>query len=449
MRFKLFKKPSKKNIFAQTLALKRSNSLLTKKILILTILVVFFIVAGLFSLQKTISKNILIPEVSIPPQLSSEKVVFKSEKNFVTELDGDYIKATKEADNLFIVTVPNKDKTYNYKLYGLQSNKVFSIKSEKFQTGSFETDFTPPDIQLNKIDDIYNQKDIKIQLVTNEEVKTSINDKHVECNLDKSVFTCSYEFEKEGNQELSFKFEDKAGNKTEKISNVLYTPLPKITCDNQIPERTNLIELILNCTVNKEGKVLYQNKEYQTSVNTPFEIKAQLTEGANNVDILFQDTYKLESTFTAKTIRDTQAPTANFTFLDVKKIYQQGTVGIAFTSSENATASVRFYPVNSLFQVNSAARELLENKAFTYEGGQSFEQKVEMNKNSAFSTPNNFAICLNLSLNNKNCLSPGIIAIDITLVDDLGNKRVYTCNNWIATDTAKLEGLEATTCLEK
>ena len=419
------------------------------KVFYLLIAVVILLVAGLVAYYVVQQESVTVPEIETPPSINNSALYFKSEANFVVNINKQHFVAEKKADNLYETNIDLNDGIYDYTLSGLKQNRLFTVKSKPTVTKKIKIDKTKPQIKEENVATIYHEPKQVIEFKSSEPVTVTINNQDATCTNEKASYKCNFEFTKEGKQELSIVLKDKANNTTTLTTETLYTPKPLLNC-GQLPIETNQAKINLECTVNKEGTLLVNNKEINTIVKAPFPVEIELsTEGKNIVPLVFTDTYNLNSTIELVINKDSTAPTAEFNFLDTKKVFQQGTVGVGFISNENAKAKVRFYPINNFFETDALAKQILGSGNFVYEGGQTFEADVVAGQAVSYTTPNNFALCQILSATNKNCFSPGIVGIEVILKDKFENTRTYLCNNWLATDTAKLEGLEATTCQER
>jgi hypothetical protein len=421
-----------------------------KKWILGSVLTSVLIVAGLTSCYLYLQRTISAPTIQPVADIVNTSLYLKSEENFVVTIKNNDYYATKKADNLYEVEVKLEDGNHEYTIYGLKSLKFITIKSNDSSTYEVKIDTTKPKIISNTIQEIYHEPKQVFEFKTSEPTKLSINDKETTCTDDRETYKCSFDFTSEGRQSIAVKLTDEGGNSSSIDVDTLFTPKPTLDCGQAIPTETQQTKISLECKVNKEGSLFIGEKETDVVVNAPLVVDIPLPlEGKNSTVLKFKDTYDLESILELSINRDSTAPIANFNFLDSKKVFQQGTVGIGFTSNENANAKVRFYPINNFFETDQLAKQILGSGNFVYEGGQTFEAAINAGQPVTYSTPNNFALCQVLSATNKNCFSPGIVGIEVILTDALGNSRAYLCNNWLATDTAKLEGLEATTCQER
>ena len=410
---------------------------------------VFF---GLGLNYRLLTRSVELPTMDLPADTVNKPVRLTAASPFELVLNGEKQPARREADNLYVAEFPATSGLYEYRIYGTRWNRLYTVRSSQSLSGTVEQDFEPPKITNFTLEEVYHEPLLEIDFEASERVALSFNDEEVECAQETLNYTCTYDFETEGEKELVVEFTDQAGNAVRENYQVLYTPLPKIDCTGEVPEQTRELAVTLQCRFNKEGELFVAGEEINF---TPRAEELQTItlnlpeEGSNTLTLKFVDTYDFEDTLTYEITRDTTAPTAEFTFLDSKKVFQEGTIGVGFRADEAAEVAARFYPVNNFFETDALAQQILESGNFVYEGGESFSGSVEAGQEVSYSTVNNFAMCQILTPTNKNCFSPGMAAIDITLTDPLGNTRAYRCNNWITTATAPLDGLEATTCQER
>lgn len=403
-----------------------------------------------------LTRELNVPKISQPDNITNDVITFTSEDRFAAKINNNKIISDRIADNLYKIELPQKNGIYDYELFGYNKSKLFSVYSRNSISGQVEADYEEPVIQNLELAPMYNEENITISFDANEAAQTVINNEEKNCTAsDETVaeenitYTCEIKFETEGENELNFAFVDNAGNTSKENLNTIFTPLPELAC-SQVPEITNQTSISIECTTNKEGLLFINGQEYNPNAGqaSSYEINL-IEESENNIELKFIDTYELENTQNLKIIRDTTGPTSEFTFLDSKKQFQTGSIGIGFKSSEKANVKVSFFPINNFFETDELAKQILDSGNFVYEGGQNFEQAVEAGEEVNFTTPNNFALCQILTATNKNCFSPGVVGIEINLTDVLGNSRNYLCNNWLTTSTAQLDGLDATTCQEK
>ena len=410
---------------------------------------VFFVLGLNYNLLARLTQA---PELKLPPTLISEPVRLQASTPFTARINDERVEAVQEADNLYTLQFPAESGVYDYRIYGLRQNQLFTVHSHEVLTGTVTQDLEPPQIERFVLSDLYHDPVVEFGFEASEVITLEFNDEMVECVVEDLTYQCRYDFETEGEKNLVVTFTDQAGNTVTEQVQTLYTPLPEISCEGEVPERTRETTLTLQCRLNKEGELFVAGEEinFTPRAEEPEAITLNLVEeGPNTIELKFVDTYDLEDTLTYEVTRDTTAPTAEFTFLDTKKVFQEGTIGVGFTSSEQADVTTRFYPVNNFFETDALARQILESGNFVYEGGEEFTGTIAAGQEVTYATTNNFAMCQILTPTNKNCFSPGMAAIDITLTDELGNQRAYRCNNWITTATAPLDGLEATTCQER
>ena len=407
-----------------------------------------FFLAGLQ--YNLLARTTTLPEVTLPPEISNQVSQIRSEKPFLVVLKGEKTESIKEADNLYTFTFSEKSGPYVYRVYGVKSTPFYTVRSSQYLGGSLVQDLESPVISNLEVAERYLESQVEFRFQTSEEVQVLINEEEGKCAEADLIYTCFFTFKEEGSKNLEFSFIDSANNLTQTTVQTLYTPRPEIACEGEVPGRTNQLSFELACTLNKEGELFLNGEEVDFTPRQAETITFNLIdEGENTLELRFVDTYDLEVVQTYEVVRDTTAPTAEFTFLDTKKIFQEGTVAVGFTVNEAANAQVRFYPVNNFFETDDLARQILQSGNFVYEGGESFGRELAAGQEARFETSNNFALCQVLSPTNKNCFSPGVVGIETILTDELGNQRTYLCNNWLATDTARLEGLEATTCQER
>ncbi len=445
------KKRKFKNLINYFRGSRKNNSILLFLACILFVTAVGFVSLSIH--YYSITKNLSLPEIITPSEITNDKITFESNKPFVAKINSKKHFADKIADDKFIVDIEENSGIYNYELYGHHKSKVFDILSKETSKGEILADYEEPEVSKIELKKMYNLPKEDFTISSNEEIIIEQNNKELQCQSTPASnileYNCPLEFEKEGEINLNYSFKDTAGNITSQEISTIYTPSPEISC-NVIPSITKESTIEVECTPNKEGLVTIEEKEFDINANSQNTFPINLVEeGENNINIVFTDTYDLKTEQNLKIIKDTTAPSAEFTFLDDKKEFQTGTIGIGFKTSENANIKVNFYPINNFFETDELAQQILNSGNFVYEGGQTFEQSIVAGEEVNLSTPNNFALCQILTANNKNCFSPGVVGIDINLTDELGNSRNYLCNNWLTSSTAQLDGLESTTCQEK
>lgn len=395
-----------------------------------------------------LARSVELPEIFTPGEVTNEQIIFKSEDLFGARINNEFIEASQSAGNLWEIELPEISGKYEYELFGISKNRFFTLESPDTIVGAIEADFERPVVQADNLESMYNEPNIVLDLELNEDVQIEINEEVVSCNQSNFTYSCDLEFEDEGEQNIMVKLTDKAGNVATQEFKTIYTPLPELECnEDAITTPTSADSFTLQCTTNKEGIVTAQSKEYNPIPEEIFEIPIQLSsEGVSNIFVEFKDTYDLLSNVEFDVEKDSTPPEAEFTFLDSKKLYLDGYITIKLKSNEDANATVKMYPLNNYFETDEIAKQILNSGNFQYQGGETFVQELAAGTEYEFSTINNFALCQIISDSNKNCFSPTVAAIEITLKDSLGNESKYLCNNWIASETALLDGLEATTC---
>ena len=414
------------------------------------VLLALLIVIGLFSNYLLLSRSVELPKITKPDELTNAQLVFTAPRLFGVTIDDQELSAEKIDESSYrIIYTPTNSGTLNYTAYGIKKNRLFNVRSKDTSTGTVTVDLDPPQISEVKLEPLYTEPEAAFTFLIDEASTITISDQEASCTTS-DVVNCPLVFTEEGKQSITLTAIDLAGNSSTTPLTTVYTTKPELICnESELPPATTQQTVSVTCTTNKEGVVIAQSKEYDPIPGTPFQIDYDLPEeGTNKIFAEFTDTYDLNTTIERDIVKDTTAPTANFTFLDSKKVYQQGEISIGFAASEDAQAEVTIRPANNLFETDGLAQELIKSGKFAYEGGQTFAVALTGGQSQTFSTPNNLAICNILSSTNKNCFSPAIAAIEVTLTDALGNSRNYTCNNWIATDTAQLDGLESTACTE-
>jgi hypothetical protein len=441
-----------KYIFEAVLKNKRLRILA----LIMIVLIGIFAVLLQFA-PNYLAKNLKKPEITKAPGLfTNQEIQFEGKGSIMAYYkDRPYWPAK------------NYSNKYNFgKLEGPQSFKVYSyieilglgrIKSTEYVEYNTTGDYSAPIFNNLEIKKAYPKKDNTFTFVTkesdllvknNEDLAYEPNNQSNKCTQapfeSNFKYTCPINFGENKELTLNYSIVDKAGNSTKITDNqvVKNVELPVIECI-PIPEITTKTSLETNCKTNKKGTIndaTGQIALVEKDQNTT--LLLNLKEGDNIFTYTFKDIDGFDINKEFKTKSDTTAPTITFTFLDVKKKFNQGSFTLKFKPSETADTKVVVRPYNETFENDPRFKEPQLAKTWGYKGGASYLKTVIAGEEESFVTPNDLGGCQiyeNPSPSQNLVQVPQgycsfynvfFVKTDIVLTDKAGNSSQYQCTSY-------------------
>ena len=184
---------------------------------------------------------------------------------------------------------------------------------------------------------------------------------------------------------------DKLGNITQLYnSTIRYVLAPKLECTSPtLITKENIGNV--TCSVNKAGILKdSSNKETVFTKADKIDLSYPLNEGVNELNFNFKDNTDLEDFAKITFTKDTVAPTAEFTFLDSKKKFLEGSYSVGIKASEDVKATVSIQPYNDFIEKTPKART---SGSFGYSGGSVQERDIAAGSDQRFATINNMGTC--------------------------------------------------------
>jgi hypothetical protein len=443
-------------------------------------LVILFLILFIAAITATfnyapgyIAKNIQKPElVAKPAEVTNQDIRFEAKDSIVVYFEGRPYWPAKNYQN-----------QYNFnKLEGSHSFKIYSykdifglgkIKSNDFLEVSSFGDYDAPlftNLETKKAypkkDDIFSfvSKEGDLIIKNSEEIMYSPGESEDKCKQEPSEqvfkYVCPIAFGDKKELSLNYSISDKAGNTTKVTENLIVknVELPTFECST-LPELISKNTADISCKTNKSGSISDANGEFvKVEKDKSVAINLPLKEGENRFVYTFKDEDGFDINKEVKIISDTKAPTAEFTFLDTKKKFNQGSFTLKFKTSETAESKIVVRPYNETFENDPRFKEPLLAKTWGYKGGANYLKTIVAGEEAVFTTSNDMGGCqiYDKPTPNQNLVQTPqgycyfynvfFIKSDITLSDKAGNASQYQCTSYTWDETKNPAGELPTEC---
>jgi hypothetical protein len=404
-------------------------------------------------IASTLKKPVLTKS---PPEITNQDIAFEAKENIVAYYqDRPYWPAPKYQNQYNFERIEG---THTFKFYTYKEVFGFGkIKSNEFTEVTVTGDYTSPTFADLETKKAYPKKEDSFSFTTKEKDLIVKNGDEImfdpantenKCKQEAQdqVFklTCPIIFGDKKELTLNYTLTDKAGNTTKVTDNLLLknVELPTFECTKP-PEITNKNTADVTCKTNKTGSIKDVNGEVaKAEKDKPIPIKLTLKEGENKFNYTFTDEDGFDAAVEIKVTSDTKAPTVDFTFLDTKKKFNEGSFTLKFKPSETAEAKVVVRAYNETFENDPRFKEPLLAKTWGYKGGSNYMKTVIGGEEAVFTTPNDMGGCQiydTLVPAKKLVETPQgfcafynvfFIKTDITLSDKAGNSSQYQCTSY-------------------
>ncbi|MEI6728204.1 MAG: hypothetical protein WCK98_01035 [bacterium] len=366
---------------------------------------VFLILAGvsIYFTPKLLAQSTTKTKITqYPNSLTSKDLIFTGEKPFAVVVDGKTFYSSEKSP--FTANLGKISGQHDFQIHGFTNTGIIKVLSNDRDVVTIMGDYEGPKVAFAPLKKFYTDRQVEFTFETNEPDITLLKDdklafnqlnQYNDCKADiideVTKIKCVLDFSEDNNLRLNFAMADKLGNITQLYNrNIRYVLAPKLQCISPTLI-TNQAVANLSCSVNKAGVLKdSNNKETIFSKADKIDLSYPLNEGVNDLNFNFKDDTDLEDFAKLTFTKDTVAPTAEFTFLDSKKKFLEGSYSLGIKASEDVKATVSIQPYNDFVENTPKSRTAGH---FDYSGGSVQERDVAGGSDQRFSTKNNMGTC--------------------------------------------------------
>lgn len=453
--------------------IKLSSNKRINALIIILLLLVFLLIAIFSYAPQYIAKNLKKPELtSQPGEITNQDIKFEARNSIVINYEGRLYWPAKNYQNQY--NFNKMEGAHTFKIYTYKD--VFGlgrIKSNDFTEVTITGDYDAPVFSNLETKKAYPKKEDNFSFVTKEsdliiknkdEIMYTPKSAENKCKqeaLEQSFkYSCPIIFGDKKELILDYSITDKAENST-KVTDALViknVELPTFECST-LPELTNKNTADVTCKTNKSGSISDVNGEVaRTEKDKNIILSLALKEGENRFIYTFKDDDGFDLNKEFKIVSDTKAPTAEFTFLDTKKKFNQGSFTLKFKTSETAEAKTIVRPYNETFENDPRFKEPLLAKTWGYKGGANYMKTIIAGEEAVFTTTNDMGGCqiYDKPSPNQNLVQTPqgycnfynvfFIKTDVNLSDKAGNSSSYQCTSYTWDENKNPSGDLPTEC---
>ena len=448
---------------------------------------VFFIWYNIY--PATIASKLNPPEISNLEELktiSNADILIKTSGNknvVILGANGNNFEKEYNQSDSGEINLGKLDGNLKFKLYTFEKFNDKRILSTTFKPFETNRDFTAPIVETPNFKDKFPPtNDVNINFLSSErdviiknndiavyDYKKPSKDNSCQSTNDKAKvrFICPITFPENALElVLNYKFIDSAGNATEILAGTKITKLtlPELKC-KPLPEFVKTDTVTIDCSATKDGKASGEGQLINVQKNIPFQIKVNLLDGLNAINIVFTDNDGLKSEQKLTTTKDNIPPKISVTDYSKTLRFNTGDYFINIGTSEKSTIEVAIAPYNSAISTGVSSSDALGRKLFISKGGSISTQEATSTNPIIVRTPNDMGYCQMfyttdsnqkieylklgyLPLNDGYCnyLNANIIRATIKATDPNGNVAIVICTSSVIDTKGTISSNETFDC---